>query len=96
MAQRYWLRGKKRKGVKKRLILHHFLAYFFSFLVLKNKKVDKNDPKKGILELVPVDPLKIKKIRKIEKEKGGKVELLIVVGLVTIMVLCVVWIWVKV
>jgi hypothetical protein len=36
MAQRYWLRGKKRKGVKGRLILHHFPVYFFAFLVLNN------------------------------------------------------------
>jgi len=47
-----------------------FRRWYIDSKVFYYKKVDKNDPKKGILELIPVDPLKIKKVRKIEKEKG--------------------------
>jgi hypothetical protein len=46
-----------------------FRRWYIDSKLFFYKKVDKNDPKKGILELVPIDPIKIKKIKKIEKDK---------------------------
>lgn len=47
-----------------------FRRWYIDSRLFYYKKVDKNDLRKGILELVPVDPVKIKKIRKIEKDKA--------------------------
>jgi len=47
-----------------------FRRWYIDSKVFYYKKIDKNDLRKGILELIPIDPIKIKKIRKIEKEKG--------------------------
>jgi hypothetical protein len=46
-----------------------FRRWYIDSKLFFYKKVDKNDPKKGILELVPIDPVKIKKIKKVEKDK---------------------------
>lgn len=32
-------------------------------------QIDNNNPQKGILDLIPIDPIKIKKVRKVEKER---------------------------
>jgi len=47
-----------------------FRRWYIDSKLFYYKKVDKNDPRKGIIELIPVDPVKIKKIRKIEKDKN--------------------------
>ena len=47
-----------------------FRRWYIDSKLFYYKKIDKNDPRKGITELIPIDPVKIKKIRKIEKEKG--------------------------
>jgi len=47
-----------------------FRRWYIDSKVFYYKKIDKNDLRKGIIELVPVDPIKIKKIRKIEKDKS--------------------------
>jgi hypothetical protein len=47
-----------------------FRRWYIDSKIFYYKKVDKNDLRKGILELIPIDPVKIKKIRKIEKDKG--------------------------
>ena len=46
-----------------------FRRWYIDSKLYYYKKVDKNDLRKGITELVPIDPIKIKKIRKIEKDK---------------------------
>ena len=47
-----------------------FRRWYIDSKLYYYKKIDKNDLRKGIIELVPVDPIKIKKIRKIEKDKS--------------------------
>lgn len=47
-----------------------FRKWYIDSKLFYYKKIDKNDIRKGIVELVPVDPIKIKKIRKIEKDKA--------------------------
>lgn len=47
-----------------------FRRWYIDSKVFYYKKVDKTDLRKGILELVPIDPIKIKKIRKIEKDRA--------------------------
>jgi len=47
-----------------------FRRWYIDSKVFYYKKVDKNDLRKGILELIPIDPVKIKKIRKVDKDKG--------------------------
>lgn len=47
-----------------------FRRWYIDSKLFYYKKIDKNDLRKGIVELVPIDPVKIKKIRKIEKDKG--------------------------
>lgn len=41
------------------------------------KEIDKQNPQKGLVSLIPIDPVKIKKVRKIEKERakvsGGQI-----------------------
>ena len=46
-----------------------FRRWFIDAKTFYYKKIDKNDLRKGIIELVPIDPVKIKKVRKIEKDK---------------------------
>ena len=47
-----------------------FRRWYIDSKLYYYKKIDKNDLRKGIIELVPIDPIKIKKIRKIEKDKS--------------------------
>jgi hypothetical protein len=47
-----------------------FRRWYIDSKIFYYKKLDKNDLRKGIVELIPVDPVKIKKIRKIEKDKA--------------------------
>lgn len=47
-----------------------FRRWYIDSKLFYYKKVDKNDPKKGITELIPIDPVKIKKIKKIDKDKS--------------------------
>lgn len=47
-----------------------FRRWYIDSKLYYYKKIDKNDLKKGIVELVPIDPVKIKKVRKIEKDKS--------------------------
>lgn len=47
-----------------------FRRWYIDSRLFYYKKVDKNDLRKGIVELVPVDPVKVKKIRKIEKDRA--------------------------
>jgi hypothetical protein len=47
-----------------------FRRWYIDSKVFYYKKIDKNDLRKGIVELVPIDPVKIKKVRKIEKDKA--------------------------
>ena len=47
-----------------------FRRWYIDSKLFYYKRIDKNDMKKGIMELVPIDPIKIKKIRKIEKDKS--------------------------
>jgi len=47
-----------------------FRRWFIDAKTFYFKKIDKNDIRKGIIELVPIDPVKIKKVRKIEKDKA--------------------------
>jgi len=47
-----------------------FRRWYIDSKLFYYKKIDKNDLRKGIVELIPIDPVKIKKIRKIEKDKG--------------------------
>jgi hypothetical protein len=47
-----------------------FRRWYIDSKLFYYKKVDKNDPRKGIIELVPVDPVKIKKIKRIEKDRN--------------------------
>jgi len=47
-----------------------FRRWYIDSRLFYYKKVDKNDLRKGITELIPVDPVKIKKIRKIEKDRA--------------------------
>ena len=46
-----------------------FRRWFIDAKTFYYKKIDKNDIRKGIIELVPIDPVKIKKVRKVEKDK---------------------------
>lgn len=47
-----------------------FRRWYIDSKLYYYKKIDKNDIRKGIVELVPIDPIKIKKVRKIEKDKS--------------------------
>lgn len=47
-----------------------FRRWYIDSKIFYYKKIDKNDPRKGIIELIPIDPVKIKKIKKIEKERN--------------------------
>jgi len=47
-----------------------FRRWYIDSKLFYYKRIDKNDIKKGIVELIPIDPIKIKKIRKIEKDKA--------------------------
>lgn len=47
-----------------------FRRWYIDSKIFYYKKIDKNDLRKGIVELVPIDPVKIKKVRKIEKDKA--------------------------
>lgn len=47
-----------------------FRRWYIDSKLFYYKKIDKKDLRKGIVELVPVDPVKIKKIRKVEKDKS--------------------------
>ena len=47
-----------------------FRRWYIDSKVYYYKKIDKNDLRKGIIELIPIDPVKIKKVRKIEKDKA--------------------------
>ena len=47
-----------------------FRRWFIDAKTFYFKKIDKNDLRKGIIELVPIDPVKIKKVRKVEKDKS--------------------------
>jgi len=47
-----------------------FRRWYIDSKLFYYKKIDKHDIKKGIVELVPIDPIKIKKIRKVEKDKA--------------------------
>jgi hypothetical protein len=47
-----------------------FRRWYIDSKLFYYKKIDKNDPRKGIQELIPIDPVKIKKIKKIEKDKA--------------------------
>jgi hypothetical protein len=46
-----------------------FRRWYIDSKIFFYKKIDKNDLRKGIVELVPIDPIKIKKIRKVEKDR---------------------------
>ena len=46
-----------------------FRRWYTDSKVFFYKKIDKNDLRKGITELVPIDPIKIKKIRKVDKDR---------------------------
>ena len=47
-----------------------FRRWYIDSRLYYYKKIDKNDIRKGITELIPIDPVKIKKIRKVEKDKS--------------------------
>jgi hypothetical protein len=47
-----------------------FRRWYIDSKLFYYKKIDKKDLRKGIVELVPIDPVKIKKIRKVEKDKS--------------------------
>jgi hypothetical protein len=47
-----------------------FRRWYIDSKLFYYKRIDKTDIKKGIVELVPIDPVKIKKIKKIEKDKA--------------------------
>lgn len=47
-----------------------FRKWYVDSKLFYYKKIDKNDVRKGIIELIPIDPIKIKKVRKIEKDKA--------------------------
>jgi hypothetical protein len=47
-----------------------FRRWYIDSKLFYYKKIDKKDLRKGITELVPIDPVKIKKIRKVEKDKS--------------------------
>ena len=47
-----------------------FRRWYIDGKLFYYKKIDRNDVRKGIIDLVPIDPIKIKKIRKIEKDKS--------------------------
>jgi hypothetical protein len=47
-----------------------FRRWYIDSKLFYYKRIDKNDIRKGIVELVPIDPIKIKKIKKIEKDKA--------------------------
>lgn len=47
-----------------------FRRWYIDSKLFYYKRIDKNDIRKGIIELVPIDPVKIKKIKKIEKDKA--------------------------
>ena len=51
-----------------------FRRWYIDSKLFYNIVIDKDSPQEGIKEIIPVDPLKIKKIRKVKKEpqKGGK------------------------
>jgi hypothetical protein len=47
-----------------------FRRWYIDSKLFYYKKIDKSDIRKGIVELVPIDPVKIKKIKKIEKDRA--------------------------
>lgn len=54
-----------------------FRRWYIDSKLYYYKDIDKENPQKGIVSLIPIDPVKIKKIRKVEKERarvsGGQI-----------------------
>ena len=49
-----------------------FRRWYIDGRVFYHKIIDKKQPRKGITELRYIDPVKIKKVREVEKEKDNK------------------------
>lgn len=54
-----------------------FRRWYIDSKVYYYKEIDKQNPQKGLISLIPIDPVKIKKVRKVEKERarvaGGQI-----------------------
>jgi hypothetical protein len=54
-----------------------FRRWYIDSKIYYFKEIDKENPAKGLVSLIPVDPIKIKKVRKIEKDRarvsGGQI-----------------------
>jgi hypothetical protein len=54
-----------------------FRRWYIDSKVFYYKEIDKTNPQKGLVSLIPIDPVKIKKVRKVEKERakvsGGQI-----------------------
>lgn len=54
-----------------------FRRWYIDSKVFYFKEIDKSNPQKGLISVIPVDPVKIKKVRKVEKDRarvaGGQV-----------------------
>jgi hypothetical protein len=47
-----------------------FRRWYIDSKIYYYKEIDKQNPQKGLVSLIPIDPVKIKKVRKIEKERS--------------------------
>jgi hypothetical protein len=47
-----------------------FRRWYIDSKIYYYKEIDKQNPQKGLISLIPIDPVKIKKVRKIEKERS--------------------------
>ena len=54
-----------------------FRRWYVDSKVFYYKEIDKQNPQRGLISLIPIDPIKIKKVRKIEKDRtrvaGGQI-----------------------
>lgn len=54
-----------------------FRRWYVDSKLFYYKEIDKQNPQKGLISLIPIDPVKIKKVRKIEKDRarvaGGQI-----------------------
>lgn len=57
-----------------------FRRWYVDGRLYYHKIIDENNPKNGLLELRPIDPTKIRKVRELKKEKDRKTGAEIVVG----------------
>jgi len=47
-----------------------FRRWYVDSKIYYYKEIDKQNPQKGLISLIPIDPVKIKKVRKVEKDKA--------------------------